>query len=1022
MDQNSAAELHQQVLSLSTAISSSGGGLTASIQRLSRDLESTAKSLVKDATSFTDARAQNERAANREFDRNLQNVNDNSKRIGLAMRTLESSLKNNSLGLSIQETAKMLAQSSQLAMNEFHAQVSAATKSASGLPKEFSNVYQQLTGLRTKLATAADFEALDDYVAMQRKLIVMQQSYTDNIAKVSQGMIQADAGARRKYLDNIQAFVELSKEHNVNFMQFIREDDVAFKEKIATSLAQNKKLAGVLSDAEIDKLAQAFDSTALLQNHAKIIEGTNAVAVALQNHATSAKTMLKEAAIKRAAAESALVNSIVSVQKDMRELGRVRPETVHAGMMAGVSTIFKGISDVLKSAQTLMIGPAAIAMQQGIEPARVAAADMGLSSEQLQQTIASNIDIARKMAGGQEEYSRAMQAGYRNYMTLSGGNPEIAAKMEQQQLRFIDLTSAGNLTEAQRNKLMVDQAQDLRTLSTITKMASPALSEWQAGLLQDSEFRNSLMLMNDQERVNLSNTMKASIGLFTSFKFTEEAALKLTEQFIKLRGSTTAKTRYQQANKLALAASQAGMSPQQISDMRTLYMQGKTTSEEFIKLFTLLSTRQGELKASGMGSDSFAIENWADNIAKLIPENMSQLSKEITQQALLEGNKNKDSTAGKEVNKALKDNEARKKSGEDVTTGSNDVLTNLWGEIDTKVGTISKYVETFGGAIKGVGEMVAGAAQVALLTQIAINTGGLSNLKSLIPGLGGKGGKPPTIPPGGTPAGNAPAGTTKYRKIPTIPPGGTPADNALTDIGKYRKPPTVPPGGTPAGTLPADIGKYGKLKMLGGSLAKSGGVVLAGTALNAVVDNDLQKQGGVAAGIDTAMSDVLPWLGAPGRALGSAWMGGRTIGRMFNKLGETRDDKGNITDTWGSRIYDWTHGKEQAELNAPVAIKPKTPNLPVNPAQATPDSFAAEMLRDRQKQIADRMKEQQASDKKASAGLPPPDLTSKQMLTAINTLNKNFEDYAQFYRDVESDKAKSLTLDIDRTRKTTANQ
>ncbi len=998
MDQNSAAELHQQVLSLSTAISSSGGGLTASIQRLSRDLESTAKSLVKDATSFTDAHAQNERAANREFDRNLQNVNDNSKRIGLAMRTLESSLKNNSLGLSIQETAKMLAQSSQLAMNEFHAQVSAAIKCASGLPKEFSNVYQQLTGLRTKLATAADFEALDDYVAMQRKLIVMQQSYTDNIAKVSQGMIQADAGARHKYLDNIQAFVELSKEHNVNFMQFIREDDVAFKEKIATSLAQNKKLAGVLSDAEIDKLAQAFDSTALLQNHAKIIEGTNAVAVALQNHATSAKTMLKEAAIKRAAAESALVNSIVSVQKDMRELGRVRPETVHAGIMAGANTIFKGISDVLKSAQTLMIGPAAIAMQQGIDPARKAAADMGLSSEQLQQSIASNIDIARKMAGGQEEYSRAMQAGYRNYMTLSGGNPEIAAKMEQQQLRFIELTNSGNLTEAQRNKLMVEHAQDLRTLSTITKMASPALSEWQAGLLQDSEFRDSLMTMNDKQRANLTNSMNASVGLFTSLNFTADAAMKLTEQFLKLRGSTTAKTRYQQSFKLMSVAGQLGMSADKVQQLGQLHRSGQQSSEEYQKLFAELSRLKAEKKATGLEGGSFANEHFADVLGERI-NFADELTKKIEQQSLIEGNKNKDSTAGKEVNKALKDNEARKKSGEDVTTGSNDVLTNLWGEIDTKVGTISKYVETFGGAIKGVGEMVAGAAQVALLTQIAINTGGLSNLKSLIPGLGGKGGKNPTIPPGGTPAGNAPAGTTKYRKTPTIPPGGT-----------------------PAGNVPADIGKYGKLKMLGGSLAKSGGVVLAGTALNAVVDNDLQKQGGVAAGIDTAMSDVLPWLGAPGRALGSAWMGGRTIGRMFNKLGETRDDKGNITDTWGSRIYDWTHGKEQAELNAPVAIKPKTPNLPVNPAQATPDSFAAEMLRDRQKQIADRMKEQQASDKKASAGLPPPDLTSKQMLTAINTLNKNFEDYAQFYRDVESDKAKSLTLDIDRTRKTTANQ
>ena len=282
----------------------------------------------------------------------------------------ESSLKNNTLGTSLQESAKMLAQSSQLAMNEFHAQVSAASKSITGLPKEFSNVYQQLTGLQTKLASAADFEALDDYVAMQRKLIVMQQAYTDNIAKVSQGMIQADAGARHKYLDNIQAFVELSKEHNVNFLQFIREDDVAFKEKIATSLAQNKKLASVLSDDEIDKLAQAFDSTALLQNHAKIIEGTNTVAVALQNHALNAKTMLKEAAVKRMAAESALVGSIVAVQKDMRELGHVRPETIHAGMMAGVSTIFKGVSDILKSAQTLMIGPAAVAMQTSIEIGR----------------------------------------------------------------------------------------------------------------------------------------------------------------------------------------------------------------------------------------------------------------------------------------------------------------------------------------------------------------------------------------------------------------------------------------------------------------------------------------------------------------------------------------------------------------------------------------------------------------------------------------------------------------------------
>ena len=85
--------------------------------------------------------------------------------------------------------------------------------------------------MQTKLASAADFEALDDYVAMQRKLIVMQQAYTDNIEKVSHGMIQADAGVRHKYLDNIQAFVELSKEHNVNFLQFIREDDVVFKEK-----------------------------------------------------------------------------------------------------------------------------------------------------------------------------------------------------------------------------------------------------------------------------------------------------------------------------------------------------------------------------------------------------------------------------------------------------------------------------------------------------------------------------------------------------------------------------------------------------------------------------------------------------------------------------------------------------------------------------------------------------------------------------------------------------------------------
>lgn len=986
MDQNSAAELHQQVLSLSSAISSSGGGLTASIQRLTRDLESTARSLVKDATSFTDAHAQNERITNRAFDRNLQNVNDNSKRISLAMRTLESSLKNNTLGTSLQESAKMLAQSSQLAMNEFHAQVSAASKSIAGLPNEFSNVYQQLTGLQTKLASAADFEALDDYVAMQRKLIVMQQAYTDNIEKVSHGMIQADAGVRHKYLDNIQAFVELSKEHNVNFLQFIREDDVVFKEKIATSLAQNKKLASVLSDAEIDKLAQAFDSTALLQNHAKIIEGTNAVAVALQNHALSAKNMLKEAAVKRMAAESALVGSIVSVQKDMREIGHVRPETIHAGMMAGASTIFKGVSDILKSAQTLMIGPAAVAMQTSIDPARIAAGKMGLSAEQLQLAIASNIDVARKMAGGQEEYARAMKAGYNSYIQLAGGNPELAAKMQQQQLRFIDLTTTGNVSETQRNKLMLEHAHDLKTLRDITKMSTVELSNWQAGLLQDSEFRDSLMTMNDKQRANLSNTMNASVGLFTSLNFTADAATKLTEQFIKLRGSTTAKTRYQQAAKLVAAGSMAGMTPQQLHQMYSLYVNRKQDSPEFQKLANILATRQGEMKST----DNFMTENVADQITKLVPDSMAGVMKQMAQNAMLEGAPGKQSSAGAEAGKALAENEKNKLSGASINLGSQDALTKLWTTIGGDVQGIKKLVETFGGSIKGLGEMIAGGAQIILLTQIAANTAGMSGIKGLLSGG----------------------------------------------------------GGGAAGAASAAGGVLGKAGLVGTAAAVGWAI---GDQINERWGTERDKDGNV---ISTWGTQFYDWLHEDEEKKLTAptvikpkqpKLPTDTMPGDLNKAAKVEEKKISApitikpeqpklpTDTMPGDLNKVANVKQQtsplpvnplpAEVPAPIAIKQKTPALPINPAQATPDSFAAEVIREKQKQTAARMSEQQtASDKKEPIGSTPPDPTSLQMLIALKTLNKNFENYAQYYRDIEADKVKMSTLDNDRTKKPEARQ
>lgn len=461
-------------------------------------------------------------------------------------------------------------------LNTLNKTLSSADKQASILASSIRMTNSSLDDLVSSRETTAEYLAkqFPDKVAAGLNAFT---SKTGIVIKDFKDVLQLrELGtATKNMMDSFSSGTAGQSKHVFEYLKTIEKSGTTFAQMSGMSAAATtelKKLTksyedGTITNQQKNKMSKLVDA-----NMAGMVTQTAAVQKSMDS---LAKAELKAA------------NEIGDYWDGVAQQGKLGKIFAEHARPGGSGSIAGAFGDLAKSARlaaagllvslgkkaiTEMMDMAREGMQKGVEPFPAMAAKMYLSGKEYQEIMAANIQAVHASAGGYDEFNKIMVDHNNEFLKTAGMDPVLAAKNEANSMTMIRSFSQAGKTASDVSSEMSQLSKEGTVYRNVTGGTMEQFIALNQRLADDVDLQNSMMALNDKERIAMRQSITARVEEYQKMGLTADKAEELAKWLQQSSGMKSPADIAKEAAMVQLTASRLGMQADQAARLRDYKM------------------------------------------------------------------------------------------------------------------------------------------------------------------------------------------------------------------------------------------------------------------------------------------------------------------------------------------------------------------------------------------------------------------------------------------------------------------